>query len=257
MTKMQEERKARAIAKAEHLSREANRRFDSARDRLAHIPPGQPVLLGHHSEKRHRRDLDRHDNDMRKGFEAKRAADRASSAAVLAGRAILSDDPEALVALREKLAEMEKSRTMSKKINKLWRKGGAEALREAGISKGTILVCETTMKSCSWLKSPLDLKNLGANIRRVKGRIAELEAEAARPETDDIEGDGFTIEEDSADCRIRFHFDTRTDKETHTKMRRAGFVFSRANGAYQRKLNNGGRYAAKRMAKELFGWSES
>lgn len=229
-TKMQEERKARALARAKHLNREADARFDSAHDRLAHIPPGQPILVGHHSEKRHRRDLARHDSDMRKGIEAQRAADRASSAAVLAGSAILSDDPEALVALREKLEKLEAKREAFKAHNKKARKEGGETL------PGYVL------------------KNLGANVRSVKKRIAELEVEAAREDAPDIEGDGFTIEEDSDDCRIRFRFDERPDKETHKKMRSAGFVFSRANSAYQRKLNDGGRYAAKRMATELFGW---
>lgn len=34
------------------------------------IPLGQPILVGHHSEKRHRRHLERIENRVRKGFEA-------------------------------------------------------------------------------------------------------------------------------------------------------------------------------------------
>ncbi|MFJ5927974.1 DUF3560 domain-containing protein [Kitasatospora sp. NPDC092948] len=49
------------------------------------IPFGQPVLVGHHSERRHRRDLERIDNGMRRSIEeqdkAEYHADRAKSAA--------------------------------------------------------------------------------------------------------------------------------------------------------------------------------
>jgi hypothetical protein len=166
---------------------------------------------------------------MRKGLDAHKAAKHARSAATLAGSAILSDDPEALVALREKLAGMEAKREAFKAHNRKARKAKEDTLP-------------------SYV-----LTNLGANIRRVKARIAELEAEAKRPEAEDVEGDGWRIEEDADDCRVRFYFDKRPDKETHKKMRSAGFVFSRANGAYQRKLNANGRAAARWMAKELFG----
>lgn len=38
------------------------------------IPFGQPILVGHHSERRHRRDLERADNGMRKAIEADKRA---------------------------------------------------------------------------------------------------------------------------------------------------------------------------------------
>jgi len=39
------------------------------------IPMGQPILVGHHSERRHRRDLDRIDNGMRRSVEEGRKAE--------------------------------------------------------------------------------------------------------------------------------------------------------------------------------------
>ncbi|MBS1983597.1 MAG: DUF3560 domain-containing protein [Bdellovibrionales bacterium] len=38
------------------------------------IPPGQPILIGHHSEKRHRRDIGRMDTNMRKAVEESKKA---------------------------------------------------------------------------------------------------------------------------------------------------------------------------------------
>ena len=43
--------------------------FNTAHQLVAAIPMGQPVLVGHHSENRHRRALERSDNNMRKACE--------------------------------------------------------------------------------------------------------------------------------------------------------------------------------------------
>lgn len=48
------------------------------------IPLGQPILVGHHSEGRHRRDLAKMDNNLRKGVEAGREAREAARSAEIA-----------------------------------------------------------------------------------------------------------------------------------------------------------------------------
>ena len=72
----------RAEARAEcyeGYSQSAAARRDAAQERsravVAGIPLGQPILVGHHSEKRHRRDLERSDNAMRKAIDEDRKAD--------------------------------------------------------------------------------------------------------------------------------------------------------------------------------------
>ena len=47
----------------------ATGRHFAARERLENIPLGQPILVGHHSEKRHRRDLKRIDEHFAKAKE--------------------------------------------------------------------------------------------------------------------------------------------------------------------------------------------
>jgi Domain of unknown function (DUF3560) len=51
---------------AEKHANIATRRHFAARERLELIPLGQPILVGHHSEKRHRRDLKRIDEHFAK-----------------------------------------------------------------------------------------------------------------------------------------------------------------------------------------------
>lgn len=54
---------------AESREKKAEAAFKKEHAILNMIPLGQPILVGHHSERRHRRDLDRADNLMRKGIE--------------------------------------------------------------------------------------------------------------------------------------------------------------------------------------------
>lgn len=81
--------------RAEAAQDEATSRFGASRAILDVIPMGQPILVGHHSEKRHRRDLERADNHMRAGVEALDKAEhyqrRAEAARPTADGARLSD----------------------------------------------------------------------------------------------------------------------------------------------------------------------
>ena len=64
-----EERKQARIDRYHELSAKnrtrAQGRFKASDDAVAGIPAGQPILVGHHSERRHRRALERSDTNMR------------------------------------------------------------------------------------------------------------------------------------------------------------------------------------------------
>jgi hypothetical protein len=86
------DRVARAEARAERMadrstasSAAAAASFAEAQAVQEMIPPGQPILVGHHSERRHRKDLEKIDRKLDAGVEASRAAEtyerRADSAA--------------------------------------------------------------------------------------------------------------------------------------------------------------------------------
>jgi hypothetical protein len=64
----------------------ADARQARASERLEHIPMGQPILVGHHSEKAHRRVLERHHADMRAAVEGHKSAE------YWAGRAEAADN---------------------------------------------------------------------------------------------------------------------------------------------------------------------
>ena len=71
-----ETRADRLSDKAARLDKEAEARSKAAHAIADHIPLGQPILVGHHSERRHRRDLEKIDTNMHKAIEADREAQR-------------------------------------------------------------------------------------------------------------------------------------------------------------------------------------
>lgn len=70
-----EERADRMASRADRAAASSNAAHDRAHQIADGIPFGQPILVGHHSERRHRRDLDRIHNLHGRGFEEGRKAD--------------------------------------------------------------------------------------------------------------------------------------------------------------------------------------
>ncbi|BBA98324.1 hypothetical protein RVR_4463 [Actinacidiphila reveromycinica] len=64
-----EDRAERFNDRADRAASNSNARHKAAMGALDGIEPGQPVLVGHHSERRHRRAIERSDNHMRKSIE--------------------------------------------------------------------------------------------------------------------------------------------------------------------------------------------
>jgi hypothetical protein len=100
-----EERADALDARAARRAGEARARTDAAHRTMDLIPVGQPILVGHHSERRHRRDLARIDANLRAGAEAGREAERAAAAAATA-RAHMDrrEDPQTVARRIERLA---------------------------------------------------------------------------------------------------------------------------------------------------------
>ena len=87
----------------------SNGRHFAARQQLEMIPPGQPILVGHHSERGHRAHLKRIDQHFAKAKQHHDTAEyfRRRAAAMESNRAIFSDDPDAA----EKLVDKKEERT--------------------------------------------------------------------------------------------------------------------------------------------------
>ena len=115
-----EERRKRRIERYKELSLKAQERSsqysNSNANRILQIAPGQPILVGHHSEKRHRKLIKKAQDDIRKSIEEdnksnfyKERAENAENSKV-----IYSDDPQAIIKLKEKLERLENEKASIK-----------------------------------------------------------------------------------------------------------------------------------------------
>ncbi len=100
-----EERAEALEGRATRRAGEARGRFDAAYGLMDMIPVGQPILVGHHSERRHRRHLERVDANLRAGVEAAREAEDAAAAAATARSHMdRREDPLTVASRIERLA---------------------------------------------------------------------------------------------------------------------------------------------------------
>ncbi len=221
------------------------------------IPMGQPILVGHHSERRHRKALERIDNKLRKGFEAGEEAARLREAAVAAenNNTISADDPEAIQKLKEKLAGMEKHQAAMVAANKIYRSGPQTEESIAAIMAASGLTRENAIKGYTPYLGDLGfpgftLRNNSANMRRVKLRIAQLEKTQAKPS---ISGErkGFQVEDDTEANRTRVLFPGKPAQPVIQWLKSHGFRWSPTNKAWQRSRSNGTDHLINELEKYL------
>jgi hypothetical protein len=95
------------------LTKASDEAYQKSHNATKHIPFGQPILVGHHSEAHHRRDINTAHNQMRKSVEAQREAEaRESKAAYWRAKAaqINLSMPESLEYYEFALGEVKKYR---------------------------------------------------------------------------------------------------------------------------------------------------
>ncbi|WP_298708806.1 DUF3560 domain-containing protein [uncultured Chitinophaga sp.] len=245
------ERKQRRIDYAKEQAakneQESTRRYEAAREISSFIPPGQPILVGHHSEKRHRRDLERIDNNMRKSIEAtdKAAYYEDKAETIESNTAISSDNPDALALLKEKLERLTAMQDFMKQTNKFIKKNDKAAfLKLPGATEA--LWTELTSSTNRWdIGFPhYRLSNNNAVIRNTKQRIAQLEKLAALT-TQEFTFKGVRVVQNVEANRIQLIFPGKPAEAVREALRHNGFIFCREETAWQRLLNNAGFYAAK------------
>lgn len=235
-----EARRARYEERAEKATTASGAAFAASRRATAGIELGQPILVGHHSERRHRKDLARSDSAMRKSCEQMdKARHYEQKAAAVGTGGVSSDDPEALAKLRKQLAEREAAQERMKAANKV-AKGSkpqdekAAALIAQGFAPGA---AEELIKSKGF--PSYSLTNNNAQVRRLRERIAELEARRSR-EAVEIEGESYSYREDTEENRVAFEFQGKPAQEVRELLKAHAFKWSPSRGAWVRQLSAAG-----------------
>lgn len=176
-------------AKAERLREWAEKRdakasaaYDRSREIGDMIPFGQPILVRHHSEGRHRRDIDRIDSAMRSSVENGAKADemreRAENIERQARNAIYSDDHDATDQLAAKVAKLEAKRDRIKSYNKTCKAGqdhGDLSILTEAEARDHLSTIRAVPYQCKNGRIPsYALTNLGATIRTAQKRLESL-----------------------------------------------------------------------------------
>lgn len=219
--------------KAQALHDQAHRMADV-------IPFGQPILIGHYSEKSDRSYRARIRNTFERAAETSDKADyyknRADNA--LNNNAVSSDAPDAIELLKEKLQNLKASHEMMIAGNKIIRSKKltndqkiAELVKigmSEGRAKGTLIDDD-----CGELGFPrYAITNSGANIRNVEKRIELLEKQRNDITTETTIGD-ITITNSVEDNRIMITFLGIPDESIRARLKSDGFRWSPSNGAWQ------------------------
>jgi hypothetical protein len=252
-----QERKERKIdaftAKAQKNSTLASTELNRASDMGSVIPLGQPILVGHHSEKAHRSLLKRIDGAHRRANEAGNKAayyqDRAETAET--NQSISGDDTEAASRYRQKLEQLEAAQEHMKAVNKAWKQGN-NALYELGLTDTDIEKLKHKMSS--YEKKPFPtwaLSNNSAEIRRVKEKLEELN-KLDKMEAGSTKFTGGEMLINLEINRIQFIFDDIPSPEIRKLLKSHGFKWAPTEQAWQRQRTLNAINAANYIIKKHF-----
>lgn len=250
-----EERKQARIdryrERAEQARQESRELSRESISMLEHIPPGQPILVGHHSERGHRKLLERSDRKMEQSIAASEKAAYYEHKAEAAERntAIFSDDPEALTKLNKKLESLQVAQTRMKQINAYYRKHGTcqgfHGLSDEQAEK----LDDRVRNGYSWEKAPYPayaLSNNNQEIRRLKERSKQL-TQAREVGYQGWEFEGGKVVANAENNRLQIFFDEIPSPELRQELKSRGFRWARSEGAWQRQLTDNAIYSASRI----------
>lgn len=170
---------------------------------------------------------------------------------------IKSGDSDALEQLQKKVEKAEELQAEMKAVNAYYRKNKTlKGYKDYTDEKAAKL--DEAIKESMWSVPfpPYELTNNNAKIRNAKARIAELERlkESATDEEqpNEYDTDLFKVVENTEIMRLQLFFDEKPDADTRAVLKKNGFRFAPSqDNAWQRQLNENGKYALKRVIEEL------
>ncbi|WP_300700964.1 DUF3560 domain-containing protein [Bacteroides sp.] len=243
-------RKEKQAARAERcrgLAYKANQQstdaYNQSHKMVENIPFGQPILVGHHSERGHRNLLVRSWNTMGKSVKLSKKAEyyeRKAEAAENNDNIYLEDD-DAVDRLQEKINSLEKAQLMMKAANKIVRNtklsdaAKIEQLHELGYSTDKApLLLKPNYAGCIGFPS-YSLSNNNARIHDAKTRLErakQLKATATKEYTIN----GVRVVENTEDNRLQLFFNSIPSAEMRSNLKHNGFRWSPTNGCWQSYL---------------------
>lgn len=155
---------------------------------------------------------------------------------------------------RAELAALEATQERYKNINVAYRayKKNPQSLQDSGLPEADQKMIIQWVPEYDFEKCPIhpyQMSNNLANIKRLKGRVAELEAKEERKEGGNKEfafAGGLVVFNYEQD-RLQIKHDVKPAQEVIDKLKRNGFRWSPFNKAWQRQLTDNAKYATQQL----------
>lgn len=180
--------------------------FNQAHSMASVIPFGQPILVGHHSERSDRNYRERIHSKMGAAVESQSMAEHHESKAEGIERqldtCIFSDDDGAIEQIQDKIAKLEAKREFNNAVNKIIRAKPKNEITPEKLAKlAEMGASESTARQlfvpdfCGRIGIPSYVnQNLSGNIARLKKRIDSIAIRNDRADKAESAPDGFVIE---------------------------------------------------------------
>lgn len=251
-----EQRRQKRIENAEKRAAkntaESDRLWEQADKMSSVIPMGQPILVGHHSEKSDRRYRGKIDGVRRKSIEAMDKSSYYSGKAesIKSNDAISSDDHNALEKLEAKLKGLEECADFMKKANVFIKKKNREGFLKLPMASEEMWNELTSGRFGSIGFEHFKFSNNSAERRRIKQRIIGLKSQTNKPAVDRVIH-GVRLLENRDANRLQIIFEGKPSRETIDKLKQGGFRWSPTMGAWQRHVNQSAYNFAKNLLESL------
>lgn len=219
---------------AEKAESRAAEEFQAADKAVEGIPFGQPIMVGHHSERMHRRAIERAQghsaNACAEYRKAKYHEDKARGLERRLENTIFSDDEDAVERLQAKLDDRRKLQDGYKKINKIIRSKitPAEKLKEILLVGIIGEETATELVESGYTLPAYMLTNNNSEIRRIEKRIEEIKRRAEQQAAAEQAENGVLAKFDRYG-NATVTFAEKPDYEIIRALKDAGFYWSRGS----------------------------
>lgn len=253
-----EAKRNRLEERADKKQSEAENAYQRSRSLVEDIPFGQPILVGHHSEQKHRNTVDKSWNLLGKSVSLSKDADKLSQRANGVGRGgISSTDPEALVKLQNKYENLVNAQDVMKKVNKIVKskklneQEKIEKILSEKLLKTEALTAEILKPDFASRVgfASYSLSNNNAEIRRTKQRIYELK-KLQNSSPIEFENNDFSMVINNGQVVIDFKGGKPNDS-TRTLIKQSAFKWSRYQTAWVRKVTVNALASANHLLEQL------
>lgn len=161
---------------------------------------------------------------------------------------IKSSDDNAIEQLQEKIEKLEKENEATTQAKKYFKKNKT-FIGFDGFKPETNEKLMEFYKRYGYLR--MDNTNNNAEIRRLKGRITEIERLKNAAPAQNFDNQFCKVVENTDLMRLQLIFDGKPDEKIRTILKSNGFKWAPSQGAWQRQLTSNAKCALKFIIKEL------